>query len=220
MECYTLLGSFLTLMLTNVILGVLFRNGAQLQEDRHPQPGHSLWLQLCHAVPQVRTPGFTSALLSVYWVYMCVHPCVCLTALWPFVGTPSPRTTSPPWSPSLTPTCPLAMLRRWVAMTSPGSTTSTSAVSVHLSTWWVCLYSLYSTLSSDLFHLCAVHCFRRSLFTCADRQIRGENNRSCWPQLISATVNDQTIKLLWLTLTVLLFHSFITRFFFLSINKT
>lgn len=36
-----------------------FRNGAQLQEDRHPQPGHLLRLWLCDAVPQVRTTAST-----------------------------------------------------------------------------------------------------------------------------------------------------------------
>lgn len=49
---------------------VCFRNGAQLQEDCNPQPGLSLRLQLCHAVPQVRT---TRSLQS-FCVLLC---CVC-----------------------------------------------------------------------------------------------------------------------------------------------
>lgn len=67
---------------------------------------------------------------------LCVHNVLwfILTFLFPVVGMPSLETTSPPWSPSLTQMCLLAMLRRWVAMTLPGSTPSTSVVSVHMST--------------------------------------------------------------------------------------
>lgn len=49
----------------------VFRNGAQLQEDRNPQPGLSLRLQLCHAVPQVRTTG------SFQSCCVLSHVCVC-----------------------------------------------------------------------------------------------------------------------------------------------
>lgn len=46
---------------------LFFRNGAQLQENCNPQPGHLLWLQLCHAVPQVRTTKYLMNTLPGIW---------------------------------------------------------------------------------------------------------------------------------------------------------
>lgn len=102
------------------------RNGTQLQEDCHPQPGHSLWLWVCHAVPQVRPNDFTSVLQK-----MCVQAQY-LTVLCTILGMPSPKMASQPWFLYLIPTCPLGMQRRWVATTSPVSTPYTVAVSVKI----------------------------------------------------------------------------------------
>ncbi|KAL7405600.1 hypothetical protein ABVT39_003824 [Epinephelus coioides] len=48
----------------------------------------------------------------------------------------------------------------------------------------------------DLTHLCAVDCYRGSLFRCADRQIRGKTEQKLRTSTHQHTSHDQTIKLL------------------------
>lgn len=92
-----------------------------------------------------------------------IHPWLCLTAVYLFCakGMPSLRTTSPPWSLSLILMFPLETPRRWAAMTSKGSPSSTSAVSL------LCFFFMCNKKTQNVFptwHWCnpslCSHCYR------------------------------------------------------------